>query len=530
MASNDNLTRTDGAPSDASTRSPDSNDGPRAILLLPAAKPPPRGWQNAWLAEGCSVVHCNAADALCSASEASLATSVVALTCPEAGDSSAIEAMAMGLQALVDAIDTKAAQSAASVHADGGILRRAGFMAHLSNVIDAGGSDCWVLLAIRVDQFAQLDERLDMTAVFDLEERICTRFTEALLPSDVFTIWLGLGFGLLVRRENSEQVERLAERICANIAEQPFVVDGDPMRLTVSIGVALPPAPNTADGGNRWFASAHAAQSIALRHGGNRHDGVLTREFEPVSAERVLIIREWVEEAKQGDNVLVDFQPVFPLSPGAEPLYSVCAKLRDYRAPLGGVYRNEYLPHARKAGAMVMIDRLSLFGAFEALGQERAHGRNTRLLVPAELETLDGVPWIWLEAEVNRHRDLADGLIVEFDGEHLLGDPGAAKHIGKLRALGVRVGVADASGGLERLPRWRDLPLDILRLPFDVVDALSADEFHQHCARWLGRGRQTIVDSVPDTSFTAHFTAMGIDYLCGHGIAEVGSRLDYDFS
>ena len=529
MASNDNLTELDGSPSGASPPGPGVGEGPRAILLLPDARPPPRGWQEPWLEEGCPVVHCNAVDDLRGMATTPLASALVALECPAVGDAGTVEAMTAGLHALVHALDTKVAQVAAPIREDGGFLRRADFLAHLSSVIDAAASDCWVLLAIRVDQLAQLDSRLDMTAVFDLEERICKRFADALMPGDFFTIWLELGFGLLVRRENGEQVERLAERICATIADEPFVVEGEPTRLTVSIGVALPPQPGTPDGAGRWFAGAHAAQAIAVRHGGNRHDGVLTREFEPVPAERVLIIREWVEEAKQGGNLLLDFEPVFPLSPGAEPLYSVCAKLRDYRAPLGGVYRHEYLPHARKAGAMVMIDRLSLFGAFEALEQERARGRNTRLLVPAEPETLDGVPWRWLEAEVNRHRDLADGLIVEFDGDRLLDDAGAAKRIGRLRALGVRVGVADASGGLGRVPRWLELPLDVMRLPFEAVDALSADAFWRHCSLWLGRGRQTIVDSVPDAKSTIRFAEMRIDYLCGRGIAEIGSRLDYAF-
>lgn len=515
---------------DPSQRSLDGSRNSPAILLFPAHAEPPVGWQTPWAEAGWSVTSCATPWEIAEAAAGSPARALIASPWPDTGDAATTAAIARGLQGVIAAlgIPGNAARIGSSV--SGGMLRRGDFLAHLSLVMAAPESGCCVLLAIRVDQASELAARLDRTAIFDLEERIATRFAAMLRKDDAFTIWLEFGFGILAQRDHSEQVQELAQRICASVADEPFLLAGESSPLTVSVGVALPPRGSVADGAHRWFASAHAAQAIAFRHGGNRHDGVLSREFEPIPAERVLIIREWVQEARAGGNVMIEFQPVLPLNIGAEALYAVHAKLRDYRAPLGGVYRHEYLRLARDAGAMEMIDRLSLFGAFDALEQERARGRATRLLVPVDFASLEGVSWRWLEAELHRRRHLADGLIVELEAHPKLQEPDSVERLVKLRELGVRVGLSDQSGGLEWVSAWSRLPVDLLRLQLPVVDAVPADSFYEHLSPWREQGRQLIVDAVEEASAMARFNGLGVDYLRGHGLAAIGPRLDFEFA
>ena len=454
---------------------------------------------------------------------------LVASPWPGIGEVGSAAALAGELQHVIAAlVPHEAAPEAAVVR--GGMMRRGDFLAQLAEVVRAPDEDaCCALLAIRVDKFAELGSSLDRTAIFELEESIDERCAGELGKDDAYTIWLEFGFGVLVCRETAEQVQALVQRICARVADEPFVVAGVPSRLTVSIGVALPPRGNVGTAADRWFATAHAAQAIAFRHGGNRHDGLLTRAYDPISPERVLIIREWVQEAKTGKNVLIEFQPVLPLKSGAADLYSVHAKLRDYRDPLGGVYRREYLRIARESGSMVMIDRVSLFGAFEALEQEIARSSGTRLLVPVELETISGTPWRWLEAELGRRRHLVNRLVLELEGSDRLLAPESVEQMLKLRAFGVGLGVSDRSGGLERVQAWSRLPLDLLRLRAPVVEAVPAEAFRKSLALWRDQGRQVIVDSVEKASDMPAFKDLGIDYLRGQGLAAIGPRLDYDF-
>ncbi|MGH8076977.1 MAG: EAL domain-containing protein, partial [Lysobacter sp.] len=319
------------------------------------------------------------------------------------------------------------------------------------------GNENWVLLAIRVDQLPEL-AALGLSAMFELEEKVFARLLALLDSQDVSTIWMEFGFGILIRRDDWSQVESFARQLCSHVVEEPFQMPEIDVSLTISVGMALVPPADTPEGGHRWFAIAHAAQSIAYRHGGNQCEGVLTRAFEPMPPERVLIIREWLEEARTGGNVVVEFQPVLPLGADTPPMYTICAKLRDLRAPLGGVYLDEFRPLATGTGALTMIDRLSLFSAVEALEQERAHGRATELVVPIDLSTLDGVPWRWLEAELARHGAVSRGLVLELQASTALQEPLIVERFVRLRDLGARISLHDHNGGLESLRTWSALP------------------------------------------------------------------------
>ena len=98
-----------------------------------------------------------------------------------------------------------------------------------------------------------------------------------------------------------------------------------------------------------------------------------------------------------------------------------------------------------------MIDRMSLFGAFQAIEDERAHGRGTRVLVPIDLLSLGEAQLRWLESELRRRRANSDGLVIEFDAEALLAQPELAAVIDRMREHGVLVSISDASGGLGRI-------------------------------------------------------------------------------
>ena len=344
-----------------------------------------------------------------------------------------------------------------------GALRRGEFLSQLRHVL---GEDApWqVLVAVRLDQARALAESLGQAAAFELEQAVALRLAAELSPGDAHALWMEFGFGLLVRRDDRDAVEQLGRRLCAAVAATPFEVRGTSHALTASAGIALAPAGSDAGAVDRWFASAHAAQAIAHRLGGNRFDGVLSRDHGNMPPERVLIIREWVKDAVGGENVLIEFQPVIPLQDGQAGLYSLQAKLRDYRAPLAGVARRDYLGLARDAGALQMIDRMSLFAAFEAIEAERALGRDTRVLVPLDLASVNDAQLFWLDAEIRRRRAHADGLLVELDAELALARPDLAAVVQRLEGQGVVIAIADGSGDLARIAQLQRLPAGLLRL------------------------------------------------------------------
>ncbi|MEZ5460547.1 EAL domain-containing protein [Dokdonella sp.] len=511
---------------------PASNDARQrnALLLFPPGARLPEGWQAPWIQAGWNVSNCSGSDRIPAALHGPGASALIASPWAEVGKPALSGTVARGLKTLAQStgplLDTRPANAVAAT----GMLRRSDFLALLAQVISSPQEGCSVLLSVAVDQAPALTASLKRTGIFELEEKISQRLSSVMKKTDAMTIWLEFGFGILIQRTDSAEVLEQAERICSSIASKPFLVDGEPRLLTVSAGLALPPLENNGDGAQHWFASAFAAQGMASRHGGNRSEGVLSRDYEPMPAERVLIVREWVQEAKSGSNIMIEFQPLMPMNAGAGELYSVHAKLRDYRNPLGGVYRREYLRIAREAGAMVMIDRTSLFHAFEALQQEFDRGRETRLLVPIELDTLKDLPWRWFEAELKRRRHLATRLTVEIEASPVLMDKDSIKRIVRLRHYGVRVGLSDRRERLEQVELWAKLPLDTLRLQYTAAQALTDVQFSAVVQPWRVKGRHLIMDSVEDVAAVSRLSALGVDYLRGNALAEIGPRLDYDFT
>jgi CheY-like chemotaxis protein/EAL domain-containing protein (putative c-di-GMP-specific phosphodiesterase class I) len=416
-----------------------------------------------------------------------------------------------------------------TVQVRGGQLRRGDFLAQLGEAMRQPRGPWQVLLSVKLDQADDLDDRLGLAGAFDLEQRIAARIASVLRPTDAFTLWLEFGFGILAERESRDDVEALARALCAAVAGEPFDVQGTAMPLTLSVGVSLPPTGAAAGDPDRWFASAYAAQSIAHRLGGNRFDGILSREHGDTAPERVLIIREWVKEAVTGENIIVEFQPMLPLRGDTDGLYALVAKLRDYRAPLAGVPREEFLQPAREAGAMAMIDRVGLFHAFEAIEEQRERQRQTRVLVPMDLASFDHAQMLWLVAELRRRKAHANGLIIEVDAELLLARPPLVAMVQKLKDSGICISLSDQSGSVTRLERLQALPADLLRLPFRAVNGIPAKAFAELLAPWRAAGRQVIVDDVEDINAVSQLWSLGIGYLQGDALAAAGPRLDYDF-
>jgi multidomain signaling protein FimX len=500
-----------------------------AIMLFPPGATLPVGWQTPWVKAGW-IVSSACAERVPESLRSSAASVLTAPGRNEVGRRGSGTAVSGGFGDVIRALGAANDGRPSPTAMVGGTLRRSDFLAQLSVVAESAGSTLSVLMAIHVDQAATFGESLDRTAIFDLEESISARIARVLESRDAITIWLEFGFGVLVQRETADQVCALAQGICASIAAEAFKVGEELMDLTVSVGLALSPSESAADRSQEWFSTAHAAQGIASRHGGNRHEGVLTREFEPMPAERVLIIREWIGEAKAGKNVIVEFQPLMPASANAGELYSVHAKLRDFRAPLGGVYRREYLRLARDAGAMVMIDRIALFHAFETLEQEYRARRKTRLLVPVDMESLTGLAWRWLVETLRRTQHLRDRLILEIPATPALREKENLLRIVRLRRFGVRVCFRVAGKDLNFIPAWSKLPADFLRVSYSALHSCSDAEFVSLVRSWRARGRQLVVAGVSDVGAVGRLAALGVDYLRGQALASTGPRLDYDFS
>jgi two-component system, cell cycle response regulator len=95
------------------------------------------------------------------------------------------------------------------------------------------------VLMIDVDHFKLINDRHGHRAGDEVLKTVVRRLQAKLRGQDTFGRWGGEEFLVLMPRAEPRGAATLAERLRATVADEPFPVDdGDPLRVTVSIGIA----------------------------------------------------------------------------------------------------------------------------------------------------------------------------------------------------------------------------------------------------------------------------------------------------
>ena len=102
------------------------------------------------------------------------------------------------------------------------------------------------LMLVDVDHFKRInDERGHQTGDTTLRE-IARRLSSVMRPGDVVTRFGGEEFAIISRSTGEEEARALANRLRAIIAEEVSIPNGPPLRVTVSLGIAVVPHANIA--------------------------------------------------------------------------------------------------------------------------------------------------------------------------------------------------------------------------------------------------------------------------------------------
>ncbi len=411
-----------------------------------------------------------------------------------------------------------------------GYMRRGAFLDHLrehkARVPDAGATS--VLLVISIDQADALQERLSLSVGHELEQAVAMRLAAGFDDTDRYCLIQEFGFGVQIGRARREQLVPFAERLREAIAAQPFKVDGQDMLITVSIGLAaMPGSERSVDD---WIGAAFAAARTARRLGGNRIEGMLSDADSLLPPERLLRIRELLQDAVDKRALGIDFQPLIPLRGTEAGRYAMLVYLPDPKEPLGGIGRHEFVPVARQLGLQQAIDRLLIAHALRALDDQRSVNRVRDLLVPLDFASVDRDQLAWLQSELARRKHVDQRLTLEFDAGALIESDGARRVLTRLCADGIRLGAAERSPRLGLLGELVQLPLKVLRLPAALLQSMDTEVSGPVLENWQRSGRELVVEDVRDLGSITRFWNLGADYLQGDALATAGPRLDFDFS
>ncbi|WP_309238259.1 putative bifunctional diguanylate cyclase/phosphodiesterase [Actinoplanes aureus] len=283
-----------------------------------------------------------------------------------------------------------------------------------------------------------------------------SRLRRNLLEGDVAARLGGDEFAVLMHGDPEEAV-LAAHRLLAVLGE-PYEVDGGPIFLSASVGVA--------DTGE-LLHDADLALRYAKQRGKNRVERYQAG-YDELLRRRGTLQGE-LRHAIDRDQLRLVFQPVVAL-PSMRPVGAE-ALLRWTHPDLGPVRPDEFIPVAEESGLINRIGAWVLEQACKQLSEWLAKGHDVWVSVnlsPKELHNADyagqvadvlaeyGVPPQRLVLEVTEHA-------VATDMEELV------RRLAELRGTGVRIALDDFGAGYSSLTQLRTLPVDILKIDHALV-------------------------------------------------------------
>jgi diguanylate cyclase (GGDEF)-like protein len=329
------------------------------------------------------------------------------------------------------------------------------------------------LLLLDIDRFRQVNDSLGHV----VGDRLLTAVAERLrgcIGADGFVARLGGDeFGVLTPRLADASAARvLAERVADALAE-PVSLDGLPLDVTASVGVALHPdhgADNTT-----LLRHAEVAMYDAKNHG--TPYATYTPESDHNSPERMALLADLRRalESSRGDEIQLYYQPQVDLGTGA--VVGVEALLRWHHPVRGSVNPEEVIRVAEHSAVMRLLTRRVIDDTLGQLAKWRAHGLTLRASINVSVRDLHQPEFVDQLAETLEDRGISPNQVqMEITEGAIMADPRRVLvTLHRLDRLGVALSLDDFGTGYSSLQHLRRLPLAEVKVDRSFVLGMADD-------------------------------------------------------
>lgn len=296
-------------------------------------------------------------------------------------------------------------------------------------------------------------------------------------------------------------------------------VDGHPLQLTVSVGVAVFPE----DGGTYTSLAKraeHAMQTARLT-GGEAAQFFSNLEMRDVPEDFFLV--QGLNGAITAGQLHLEYQPMVDVASGQ--VTKVEALLRWVHPEFGQVSPAVFIPLAEKYGIIRKLSKWVLNQALTDLSRWTSmFGMGFQVSVNRSSHDFQDYGECLNEVRDGLHAHGLSGhnLIVELTEHSLIGNASVtAKVLQAYRSLGVGVALDDFGTGYSSLDYLKRYPVDYIKIDKSFVDALKFNSVHyQLCdgivaiAKRLGL--RVVAEGVESELQAAILRTMGAEYIQGY--------------
>jgi diguanylate cyclase (GGDEF)-like protein len=383
--------------------------------------------------------------------------------------------LAVSFNHMMDGIVSREREILRLAYEDGltGLPNRAMFNEQLGQAVRTArrGAQPIAVLVFDMDRFKTINDTLGHP-VGDLALReVGLRVRNALRDSDVVARLGGDEFAVLLATGGAERAPQVVAQKILKALEEPLVIEGQPMDMTASIGIARYPEHGEDHSALMRAADVAMYESKRLKSGFSIYD--------PTHDERrqeFLTLLGELRRAVDSGELVLHYQPKMSLTENR--VTSVEALVRWRHPTRGMIEPAEFIPFAEQTGYITSITRWVLARAIEQAGVWERTGLRIRVSVNVSARDLSqGDALVHYISAALLAAELPAGMIcLEITESGLMEDPVSAQStLRKLRDLGVQTSIDDYGTGYSSLAYIKQLSVNELKIDRAFVSGMEAD-------------------------------------------------------
>ena len=401
-----------------------------------------------------------------------------------------------------------------------GLYNRHRFQQELARMI----SDCdrghhlGALLFFDLDEFKVINDNFGHRAGDAVLIRVASEVGALVRRNEVFARLGGDEFALLLPNAREGEVIQLAERIVRAVGAIPFRFEGQNLRLTSSLGIAL--YPHHAADADALIAHADAAMYQAKQAGKNTWR-VYRADLDAARAMvSHLTWNDRINHALEMGLLRLHYQGVYHTRDGALSHLEALVRMVDEEHPDTLIMPGRFIPVAEKSGKILDIDRWVLAEGIRTLA---ARPHMPPLAVNISGRSFDDPHLPQYIAELLRSHGVAPRrLMIELTETSAVTDlADAQRFIEALRTTGCGICLDDFGSGFSSFAYLKHLPVDTVKIDGMFIRNLPADRDNHVFVKAIadvakGMGRTTVAEFVEDAKTLELLRGFGVDLVQGY--------------
>ena len=375
------------------------------------------------------------------------------------------------------------------------------------------------LLFFDLDEFKYINDTFGHHAGDATLTRIANELTGLVRRNEILARLGGDEFALLIPQiTDLKEVEILAERMVRAIAQLPLVFADHPLRVTVSLGIALYPQHGTSI--EELIAHADTAMYQAKACGKNTWK-VYRPELDMGKEMAARIAwNDRLSHAFEKDLFRLHFQGVYHTASRSLSHLEALVRMVDEENPEQLIMPALFIPIAEKTGKILELDRWVIHEAIATLAR---HPKLLAMAVNLSGRSLaDPALPQYIQDTLIQHAVAPSRLLIEITETTAIGDlQDAARFIEALHTTGCVTCLDDFGTGFSSFAYLKYLKVGALKIDGLFIRDLPNDHDNQLFVKSIadvarGMGKLTVAEFVEDAATLDLLTQFGVDMVQGY--------------